>query len=183
MVVTVFGASKTNPGEPLYEEALLLGKLLAESGFRVATGGYIGTMEAVSRGAAEAGGHVIGVTCREIEAWRNTGANAWVKEEKKQETLVQRLDALIQVCDAAVALPGGVGTLAEIMVMWNRLAIHSIPERPIILLGPAWKAIISTFIDQQGSLIPREDAARIQYASDASQAVELLKTQLLRTQD
>ena len=55
------------------------------------TGGYIGTMEAVSRGAAEAGGHVIGVTCEEIEAWRPVRVNAWVKEEIRRKTLMERL--------------------------------------------------------------------------------------------
>jgi len=178
MVVTVFGASKTRPGETLYAEAMLLGKKLAESGFSVATGGYIGTMEAVSRGAAEAGGHVIGVTCAEIESFRSNGANAWVKEEQKQDTLVQRLDALISQCDAALALPGGVGTLTEILVMWNRLVIHSIPPRPIILIGPAWKETISAFFEQQGSYISENDTLCILFASNVSDAVELLKTQL-----
>jgi len=51
-----------------------------------------GTMEAVSRGAAEAGGHVIGVTCEDIEKWRPIGANAWVKEEWRKKTLTERLE-------------------------------------------------------------------------------------------
>jgi uncharacterized protein (TIGR00730 family) len=178
MIVTVFGASKTNPGEPLYQQALNLGKLLAESGFSVATGGYIGTMEAVSRGAAEAGGHVIGVTCAEIECWRTAGANAWVQEEQKQETLLQRLDALINQCDAALALPGGVGTLAEILVTWNRLIIQSISPRPLILIGPEWERTISAFIDQQGTYISNKDRPWIQYTDTVPQAVELLKTLL-----
>ena len=66
--VTVFGGA--SPTEPDYNAALRLGKLLGQAGCSVLTGGYIGTMEAVSRGAAESGGHVIGVTCEEIEAWR-----------------------------------------------------------------------------------------------------------------
>ena len=68
--ITVFGGSKPRPSQPAYQEALLLGQLLGSQGYTVLTGGYIGTMEAVSRGAAESGGHVIGVTCDEIERWR-----------------------------------------------------------------------------------------------------------------
>ncbi|MDI6694379.1 MAG: hypothetical protein QME21_04975 [Anaerolineales bacterium] len=64
--VTVFGGSRPTPED--YEQALHLGRLLGGSGYIVLTGGYIGVMEAVSRGASEAGGHVIGVTCDEIEA-------------------------------------------------------------------------------------------------------------------
>ena len=182
MIVTVFGASQTGPGETLYLESLALGKLLAEAGFSVATGGYIGTMEAVSRGAAEAGGHVIGVTCSEIETWRSATANAWVLEEQKQATLIQRLDVLIQQCDAALALPGGIGTLAEILVTWNRLAINSISPRPLILIGRGWKNTISTFLEQQNAYISPKDRPLIQYVDTISQAVELLKN-LLEKQD
>ena len=84
------------------------------AGHTVLTGGYMGSMEAVSRGANEAGGHVIGVTCADIEAWRGSRANAWVKEERRFATLQERLNELILACDAAIALPGGPGTLAEV---------------------------------------------------------------------
>ena len=76
-------------------------------------------MEAVSRGASEAGGHVIGVTCVDIENWRKVGANRWVKEEWRKQTLIERLQALVEGCDAALALPGGPGTLTEVSLMWN----------------------------------------------------------------
>ena len=76
------------------------------------TGGYIGTMEAASRGAAEAGGHVIGVTCQEVETWRRVTPNAWVLEEWRYPTLHERLLALIDGCDAAIALPRRRGNAA-----------------------------------------------------------------------
>jgi uncharacterized protein (TIGR00725 family) len=63
MKVSVFGGSQPREGDAAYAEAMELGRLLAERGHIVLTGGYIGTMEAVSRGARQAGGHVIGVTC------------------------------------------------------------------------------------------------------------------------
>ena len=96
-------------------------------------------MEAVSRGASEAGGHVIGVTCRQIESWRGVGANRWVKDEWKKESLIERLEALIQGCDAALALPGGPGTLTEISLMWNMMIIGAFEKRPLILIGEGWQ--------------------------------------------
>ncbi len=68
-----------------YEEARELGKFLAEHGHAVLTGGYMGTMEAVSRGACEAGGHVIGVTCEDIEEWRKTKRESMGERGKKKE--------------------------------------------------------------------------------------------------
>src|SRR5579885_3157700 len=91
-VVTVFGSSRLLPGDPIYEEAQRLGYELARRGLTVCTGGYGGVMEAVSRGAREAGGHTIGITAR-IFALR---ANAWVAEEVVVETWQQRLFALIE---------------------------------------------------------------------------------------
>ncbi len=92
MKITVFGGSNPLPGSPAYAEAYELGKLLALAGHTILTGGYIGTMEAVSRGANEAGGHVIGVTCTDIETWRGVGVNAWVQEERRFATLQERLN-------------------------------------------------------------------------------------------
>ena len=81
MRISVFGGSQPREDSTAYAEAQQLGRLLAERGHIVLTGGYIVVMEAVSRGAREAGGHVIGVTSEDIEAWRPIKANAWVIEE------------------------------------------------------------------------------------------------------
>ena len=105
----------------------------------------MGTMEAASRGANEAGGHVIGVTCADIEAWHGSRANAWVKEERRFDTLQERLNELILACDAAIALPGGPGTLAEIALTWNLMIVASIPPKPLILVGESWKTTLDTF--------------------------------------
>ncbi len=100
--VTVFGGSQPKPGDPVYQDALHLGNLLAKAGYTLLTGGYIGTMEALSRGAVEAGGHVIGVTCDEIEAWRPVKANPWVTEDWHYTSLKERIFALIENCDACL---------------------------------------------------------------------------------
>ncbi len=130
--VTVFGGSHPKPGDPAYEQALILGKLLGSAGYTVLTGGYMGTMEAVSRGAAESGGHVIGVTCDEIESWRPVEPNPWVMDQIRYPTLRKRLYALIEECDAAIALPGGIGTLAEIATMWSQMQVFATSPRPLI---------------------------------------------------
>lgn len=174
MRVTVFGGTHTHPGETAYEEALKLGRLLGERGHTVLTGGYIGTMEAVSRGAAEAGAHVIGVTCDEIERFRPGGPNAWVKEEQRFTLLVDRLNGLIDGCDVAMALPGGVGTLAEVTVTWNRLLIGSIPPRPLILIGAGWQKVIEAFIAGQDGYIASRDKNWVQFAASSDEAVAML---------
>ncbi len=174
MNVTVFGGSRPGPAD--YDQAYRLGQLLGAAGHAVLTGGYIGVMEAVSRGAVEAGGHVIGVTCAEIENWRPVKPNAWVKEERRFACLRDRLFALIEGCDAAIALPGGPGTLAEIAMMWNHLLAGSIQPRPLILVGPGWQAVIDALYAHLGEYTPAEQRGWLRFAGDGEQAFALLQS-------
>ena len=176
--VSVFGGSQPKPGDRVYEEALKLGGLLAQAGYIVLNGGYIGTMEAVSRGVNEAGGHVIGVTCDEIEAWRPVKANRWITEEWHFTTLQERLFALIKHGDAFLALPGGVGTLGEITLTWNQLITGGLSPRPLILIGPGWQETIREFLTQQGVFIPEIQRKWISFTPDINSAFERLQEML-----
>jgi len=174
MKVTVFGGSSPKPGEPAYEEALQLGQLLAQAGYTVLTGGYTGVMEAVSRGAAEAGGHVIGVTCEEIERWRPTKANPWVQEEWHFQTLNERLMALTDGGEAVIALPGGIGTLTEICMLWNRMAVEAVTARPLILAGPAWQEVFELFFKSQSIYTPAKDRQLLSFVNQVPEAYRVL---------
>ena len=176
--ITVFGGSQPRPGDPAYQEALRLGQLLGQAGYAVLTGGYIGTMEAVSRGASENGGHVIGVTCDEIESWRPVKPNPWVQEELRFPTLRQRLYALIDECHAALALPGGIGTLAEAAVMWSQLQTGASSSRPLILIGQGWEATFHTFLTELGNYVPASYQGLLTLAPDVETAFASLVTAL-----
>jgi uncharacterized protein (TIGR00730 family) len=176
MKVSVFGGSQPREGTPAYEEARLLGEMLAQGGHTVLNGGYIGTMEAVSRGASEAGGRVIGVTCEEIEAWRSVKANAWVKEERRKRTLLERLQVLIEECEAAIALPGGPGTLTEISLMWNLMIVEAAPRRPLILVGDGWQSVFDQFFTSFNTYMPATQRELILLAKDVNTAVKELES-------
>lgn len=174
MNITVFGGSYPAEGTEAYEEARLLGSLLAQNGHAVITGGYMGTMEAVSRGAHEANGHVMGVTCIDIENWRGSILNQWVKEEIRKQTLIERLDALITGCDAAMALAGGSGTLTEVSLMWNLMVIESLPRKPLILIGRGWKNTLDSFFNAFEDYMPSRQRELLYFAEDVNEAVQIL---------
>jgi uncharacterized protein (TIGR00730 family) len=176
--ITVFGSSLPKPGQPAYEEALILGRNLGSFGWTVLTGGYIGTMEAVSKGARDAGGHVVGITCDEIENWREVGANPWVQEELRTEKIHDRVRMLIEKCDAAIALPGGIGTLTEVALMWTMLSIDVIDPKPLILVGPAWKRTLHTFYQEQTGYISYNNFELLSFATDVEMAISYLKSVL-----
>jgi uncharacterized protein (TIGR00730 family) len=175
MKVSVFGGSLPKPGSSAYEQARQLGELLAQHGHTVLTGGYIGTMEAVSRGAYEAGGHVIGVTCAEIERWRTVGANQWVKEQNRRETLVERLQVLVQECDAGIALPGGPGTLTEISLMWNLMIVESMHRRPLVLVGDGWQSVFDRLFQTFDAYILAGQRELVQFAKDVHTALDMIE--------
>ncbi|PWB55095.1 MAG: hypothetical protein C3F13_05075 [Anaerolineales bacterium] len=178
MRITVFGGSHPRPGEPAYQDGLHLGRLIAQAGYTLLTGGYIGTMEALSRGASEAGGQVIGVTCDQIEAWRPVKANPWVSEDWHKASFQERIFTLIENCDACLALPGGVGTLTELVLTWNLLLTNILPPRPLILIGQAWQSVIHEFILKQGEYIPKIQRQWVSFAPDVDSAFKQLQETL-----
>lgn len=175
MQVTIFGGTKPRPSETEYDDAVQLGRLLAEAGNTVITGGYMGTMEAVSRGANEAGGHVIGITCEEIERWRKSPANAWVIEERKVTSLHERMIALMDAGDVVIALPGGAGTLAEITLLWNRMIVEAAPKRKLILIGEGWRSTFACLFDSMTGYFPKSYQSMLTFTSTIDEAINELE--------
>ena len=142
MRVTVFGSARVGAESGEYGEALRLGRLLAEDGHEIVSGGYGGIMEAVSRGAHEAGGRVVGVT---VAPWaQRLAPNRYLSEERSAQTLFERLEALVE-SDALIALPGGAGTLGEVALAWNLRQMGLMPEKPVILVGDGWQRMAEAF--------------------------------------
>jgi len=149
--VSIFGTGRARPGDEAFELAEELGKVLAEAGFRIANGGYSGTMLAAAKGAAEAGGETIGVTCL---AFGRGGANEYISREIVASTLDERLETLIELGWAYAVLPGSTGTLLELAKVWelkNKGFLSS--EKPIILVGGFWKPLVELVAaDEPGAI-------------------------------
>jgi uncharacterized protein (TIGR00730 family) len=138
-IVTIFGTGRAGQGDSNYQLAYETGKLLAEAGFAIANGGYGGTMLAAAKGAVEAGGDVIGITC---SAFKSSKANEYVTREIVTASLDERLDTLIRLGQAYIVLPGGTGTLLELAKVWelkNKGFLKA--DKPIILVGGFWKPL------------------------------------------
>jgi len=173
-IVTVYGGGRVPPDIPAYAEAELLGRLLAEAGYTVQTGGYAGTMEAASKGAKEAGGRVIGVT---VGIFDQDGQqpNPFIDEIIAFETLSERLLHLVKASDASIALPGGLGTLSEVALTWSLLQVAEVPPRPFILIGEQWGDMLRTFYGD-GAYIREADMHLWRVVRTPEQAVTLLRT-------
>lgn len=139
-IVTIFGTGRAGRDDSAYALALEMGRLLAQAGFTIANGGYGGTMLASAKGANEAGGTIIGVTC---SAFKTSKANEYITREIVADSLDERLDMLIKLGQAYVVLPGGTGTLLELAKVWelkNKGFLEA--DKPIILVGEFWKPLL-----------------------------------------
>jgi hypothetical protein len=150
--VTVFGSSLPGEGSEAYVEAQRLGRLLAEAGYALCNGGYGGLMEATARGAREAGGHTIGITC---VLWSRP-ANPWIVEEVRAETFPERLMTLLLRGDAYTVLPGGTGTLAELALAWEMMNKGTLSKtvggrKPLLVMAPYRQPVIDC-LKQEGRL-------------------------------
>jgi hypothetical protein len=167
--VVVFGSSRVPAGSPVHADALALGRALATRGVEVRCGGYGGVMEAVARGAREAGGRVVGCTL----AWpgESRDPNPWLTEVIPNASLDARVAALLRGTRAAIALHGGVGTLNELLWTWT-LLLHGVEaHRRLVLLGPAYAELME-FLASRFE-VDRRTRSLVRVAASVGEAVAL----------
>ena len=172
-VIGIFGSSQIIDGDEEYQQARLLGRLLAREGFIVCTGGYGGVMEASSRGASEVDGVSIGLT---LAAFGDREANPFVTREIKNATLFERLANFVQLSEAFVALRGGVGTLGELSIIWNLMQTHATNSKPFILLGEFWPHVLDNL--RRNMKIREKDVRMLHIVSTPEETVQLIKKHL-----
>lgn len=167
-IVTIFGGSKCTEDSPEYAEAMELGSRLAEAGFTICTGGYLGIMEAASRGAREKGGRVLGIVMNQFKH----EPNRFLTDKVATDHFYDRLQNLISRSVGFVALRGGMGTVTEISLVWNKLTTGVIGRRPLVLLGECWKPIIAAW--QAHLVVSDRDTSFLDLADDAKTAAGII---------
>ncbi len=131
--LAVFCGSKIG-NNPLYEaHAKELGQLMVENKIRlVYGGGNKGLMGCVANAVMDGGGNAVGVIPKVLVEWEHQ--HNGLTELKVVEDMHIRKRMMYELCDAAIVLPGGFGSMDELfeMVTWNALKIH---DKPIFLLN------------------------------------------------
>lgn len=147
-VICIFGSYAPKPGEPLYEQAYSVGHALARAGYIVANGGYDGTMRASAKGAKDAGGTTIGVTCTIFSNSRGQRlqANPHIDREIEHADLLARIREMMEMSAGYVMLEGGTGTLSEFGIVWEFVAKGLIKPRPIFVVGDFWLPLVDRIL-------------------------------------
>jgi uncharacterized protein (TIGR00725 family) len=168
-IVTIFGGSRCAVTSEEYQLAYRVGSLLAERGLTICTGGYLGVMEAASRGARERGGRVLGIVMNQFKA----EPNRFLTDKVATQHFYERLQNLITRSIGFIALRGGMGTVTEVSLVWNKLQTRVIEPRPLVLLGDCWPKVVRCW--QENLVVSDSDISLLDFASTPEEAVSLIE--------
>ena len=167
-IVTIFGGSKCREDSPEYRDARDLGSRLADAGFTICTGGYLGIMEAASRGAHEKGGRVLGIVMNQFKS----EPNRYLTDKVATNHFYERLQSLITRSVGFVAMRGGMGTVTEISLVWNKLTTGVIGRRPLVLVGECWKPVVEAW--KTNLVVSDSDTSFLDFAANAEAAAAII---------
>ncbi len=174
-VVTVFGSARSRPGDADYRRAEEIGRALAKAGHAVITGGGPGDMEAVSKGAFEAGGQTIGVC---IELPHEEKPNPYLSRVVSFRYFFVRKVMFVKYTKAFVILPGGFGTLDELFEALTLVQTSKVPPFPVILAGDDeyWEGLLSWLSSSllRRGMIGPEDLGILRRARTPEEVVSLV---------
>jgi uncharacterized protein (TIGR00730 family) len=169
--VSVFGSARTPVDSQEYADAMALGTALAGAGFAVITGGGPGSMEAVNRGASQAGGISVGLG---IELPFEQRLNDWVDVGVNFRYFFARKTMFVKYAQAFVILPGGFGTLDETFEALTLVQTQKVTRFPVILFGSAyWGGLLDWLrgtVAAGGKIAPA-DLALLHVTDDVEDAV------------
>lgn len=146
--VCVFGTYK-NLARKEKEDIARLGRLLAEEGIVVVSGGFGGIMEDVSRGARLAGGKTIGVTYYKDGDLPHKTANQFIDEELKTKDIFERIGVMMRISDGFIVLRGGTGTLLELAALLEHINKGMAPPKPIVAIGDFWRDVVDNLAGEE----------------------------------
>lgn len=172
--VSVFGSARTPETEPMYQAAMETGRLLAEAGFEVVTGGGPGIMEAANRGAFEAGKMSIGCN---IELPMEQNPNPYQTKSLTFKYFFVRKTIFIKYSNAYIIFPGGFGTLDELFEALTLIQTRKIRNFPVVLFGSQyWRGMLtwitSTMLNEK--YINPEDLGLIHLTDSPKDAVDFI---------
>jgi uncharacterized protein (TIGR00730 family) len=168
---TVFGSARIGPGNPDYEQARECGRLLAQAGFAVITGGGPGVMEAANRGAREAGGFSVGFN---IELPHEQKPNGYLDLSLTFRHFYARKVMLVKAAEGFILFPGGFGTLDELFESLTLIQTDKVREFPVVLIGTDyWRGLIEWIGNRPlaGGNISADDLALLSVTDDVAEAV------------
>ena len=172
--VTVFGSARIREGHRSYAQARIVGRLFAEAGFAVVTGGGGGVMEAANRGCHEAGGQSVGFN---IVLPHEQDTNPYLDLVHTFDHFYARKVMLVKASEGFVLFPGGFGTLDEMFEALTLIQTDKVLDFPVVLFDTAfWGGLVEWLHARplaEGMISP-EDEQMLFVTDDPAEAVDTI---------
>jgi hypothetical protein len=178
--VTIFGSARAKPGTFVYDEVKRASAALAEMGCDIITGGGPGLMQAANEGAASVHAaernRSVGIR---VELPFEQDVNPFVEQAFEHKTFFTRLHHFVLTSDAFVVAPGGIGSVLELMMIWQLLQVKHLHDTPLILVGKMWPGLVdwakASLLTTELPLANPEDLAIPQCVNSADEAIALIR--------
>lgn len=175
--VAIFGSARAQPGTFVYEEVKRAAAAFASMGCDIVTGGGPGLMQAANEGARTAGAP--GSMGIRVELPFEQDVNPFVEQAFEHETFFTRLHHFVIASDAFVVVPGGIGTVLEMLMIWQLLQVRHVQNVPLILVGKMWRGLVewarTSMLDPRLALANAEDLQIPQCLDAADEAVAVIR--------
>jgi len=178
--VTIFGSARVGPDHWVYAAVRDLAAELTRLGCDIVTGGGPGLMRAANEGArlADPSGERQSVGIR-VDLPFEQEVNAFVGQAYEHGTFFTRLHHFALVSDAFVVVPGGIGTVLELMMVWQLLQVRKLHDTPLIVAGAMWADLVEwarrTMLRPDAPLASREDMAIPRCVADGPAILALIR--------
>jgi uncharacterized protein (TIGR00730 family) len=178
--VTIFGSARAQPGTYVYDEVKRVAAALAEMGCDIITGGGPGLMQAANEGAAAVNApdrnRSVGIR---VDLPFEQDVNPFVEQAFEHKTFFTRLHHFVLTSDAFVVVPGGIGTVLELMMIWQLLQVRHVHDTPLILVGKMWADLTgwatTHLLASQPPLANPQDMAIPSCVGTADEAIALIR--------
>ena len=172
--VSIFGSARITHDNPYYALGVDIARRLSDEGFAVISGGGPGIMEAANKGALEGRSPSVGLN---IELPREQTANTWQNISLSFRHFFARKVAFVKYADAYVVLPGGFGTLDELMEVLTLIQTGKSRQIPVILVGTTfWRGLLEWFTNQlvPDGMIAAKDMNLVQVIDEPANVVDAI---------
>jgi uncharacterized protein (TIGR00730 family) len=176
--VCLFGSARITAADPLYHTVFELSRALAARGIDIITGGGPGLMEAANAGvfaARHTSSRSYGLTLEFPALEEPPNPHLDIKSSHKRFS--SRLDEFVRLSHGVVVAPGGIGTLLELMYVWQLLQVKMIERRPVVLLGALfWNGFLRWVAGTQAAqgFLGAQDLECLQVADSVDEVVQIM---------
>lgn len=176
--VAIFGSARAKPGTFVYEEVKRAAAALVKMDCDIVTGGGPGLMQAANEGAASAGMPNRSMGIR-VELPFEQEVNPFVEMAYEHKTFFSRLQHFVIASDAFVVVPGGIGTVLEMLMIWQLLQVRHVKDVPLFLVGKMWPGLIewsrTAMLDPRLHLANAEDLDIPRCLNTADEAIAAVR--------